>query len=866
MSKDEHDIGFSIERSIQTAATLILLGHGRPMTAEAISERIMLGKCIDGPCSATDVLTWAMEKGCLNEHGLIWFKNHTEHACYSDFRKAIFWSFRSRPIGYQRLAVAAMFSIILFIQTQPEHDSAVAIRQLLKAGLNRVSLAAILRIIEEMARARNLSERLGINAWRPEWIRDLGRLINAVSPNGQEKAHPIGEDWWILAHVTNEMQVDESYRALGGTTTEFPYDHWIQLRAPGREFFFPDASFAAVVFAHYHSLQLGDICVMGYCSDEDERDGLRLLLTVLGIGSELYIAQRDGHIPLTARSGTSVVTAPVDAAKALRYAKEFLRNASLPGHRRLFLVAPMHCFQGKDNDWVKVRREMVERDLLDCMLTLPQERKKESELGMFVMDNNKCEDAKGLVLFAGGPNNIEIANPNPFADHDFPDRISYLAKVKAFRFRLQFQALDRNQDCLLIKNSTILSIASAPLGLGYVADTFSVISKLFPWNELEQFKEIQDITNSSVHLTSDDVGDITESVIGALRLELVVPEYLRREMQEPYVKEQVKHIEKYSPAAESLHNIYIRIPSIETQLRSVVAHERSWGLLPTNDITDNWIADLVDNIQLRTGEPEQCKETLAYIIRELQRSERSRALADAEEAYKAYRHDLGNKTGRIRDSISLLKAQLKKPGAYSALLKDTHERLESTLSGLDRFFDEMKGLLLEQEKCFSNERYTITAVELSEVLDNVIRGFNATDVHIEYQGGPVRVWADRQKLEQLVTNIVENAIRHGKVTGRKLWIILDQMEDWVDGVANPDQTALFIANNGKALERNLEELAKQGRRSKRSKGEGLGLYLAQKWAKGMGGDLKMTHGRLPSVSNIYPPLSVGFCVYLRRAS
>ncbi|MCO5275835.1 MAG: hypothetical protein M9900_13070 [Flavobacteriales bacterium] len=871
MSEDAHTDGVYPARNIGTAATLVLLGANRAMTAEAIADRLRIEGSTDDPCSASDVLAWANQKGYLNEQGKIWFSGLNEALVLrNDFRGALFWSNWSRSFGYQRLAAAAVLSISRFLQTHPDHPSTDSMRQLLMAGLHHESLAQLLRTIGEIAGAPNLPERLGIAAWSELRIRDLGRLISALSPGvgfTGEHSFSIGDEWWQFAHAKKvegrrAITLKKEISSLRLTTDEFPYDHWIQLRAPGREFFFPDAQFAAPAFLHHRSLVLRDIRVTGYCADADERDGLRLMLSAQGIEHDLHVRNGQGAIPLPSTPGTSVVTCPVDAKKALLYAKEFLRTATQPGHRRLFLIAPIACFHEINAEWDKVRREMVERDLLDCMLTLPQVGKQMSDLGMFVLDNNKWEDAKGLVLFGGGTNNMNITNP----DDPIVRKLDGL-KTFAFRMSLQMAARDRKGACTLITNDIILTDPNCRLAIAYCYHPFSVISSSFPWEELKQFKEVGSIMDFSIGVTVDANGDITrEGVIKALRKDMALPEYVRHELAERYMEQQMEKIRTYKPQW-GYPDAYIRIPSIEAQLRKVEGLKRSWGLLPmseTEGVSDDWVANVVDNILLRNEDPEQCKLNLGYIIRELQRVERTRALADAEEAYKAYRHDLGNMTGRVRDSISLLKGQMKKPDAWTALATDTHGRLEGTLSTLDHYFEKMKGLLTDQEKCFTNEHYSLTAVELSDVLNNVIGGFKDPDVRLEYRGGPAQVWADRQKLEQLITNLVLNAIGHGKVAGRELCIVLDRMDEWDQDWGEPGSIPLFIGNNGKAFEQSFDELTKQGRRSKQSKGEGLGLYLARKWAKGMGGELEMANGTFPAIDDISPPLSVGFFLHLRQ--
>lgn len=867
MSEQSEIDGLILGRDLTSAIFMVLLAHNHSMTAEAIAERIRIENSTDVPCSPADVLEWAKQKGYVNNKALILLNEEEELNHRSVIKGELFSSNWSQSFSYQRLAASAVFGIIQFLHTHPGHQTTAAISHLIEAGLNRKSFVIILHEIGKVANVANLPERLNITTWSEERISDLGRCMLAL----RHSSCLIGNEWWLFAYASkgersHTYTLDKNVTALSNTTGEFPYDMWLQLRAPNREVFIPDARFAAPVFAHFRSLVLWNPRVTGYCTDEDERDGLRLLLTAQGIEHDLRIGDAQRTVPLPTAAGSALVTCPIDDAKALYYAKEFLRTASFPGHRRVFLICPRDCFNGEDTEWVEVRTELIKRDLLDCMFILPQEDADQSHLGMFILDNNKNNDAKGVVLLAGGVNTLILSNADNLPFGSTKDITQF-----AYRSLLRRLARDRENitGCSTIMITDVLLWINKckldPISTSY--HPFSVISRFFTWDEFKYFRRIGDITDfSSKRTNTADESITSEDIIDALLTDFALPQYVRRELEQSYVAEQIKLFKHWSNLC--FMDVFIRVPSIEAQQKDVDARNLSWGLLPlsvTESVTDTWIANLVDNIQLRKEDPDQCKENLGYIIRDLQRTERSRALADAEDAYKAYRHDLGNKTGRVRDSISLLKGQMQKPDAWTALAKDTFGRLENTLSTLDDYFDQMTGLLAGQEKCFTDEHYSISAVELSDVIEKVIESFEVPDVRFENRGNPVQVWADRQKLEQMLTNLAENAIRHGKLDGQSLHIIFVRMEENYDpDWAKPGFVTLLVANNGKPFDRNFDELTKPGVRSNRSKGEGLGLYMVRKWAVGMGGEMEMQTGYPNPGEYPHSPILPGFRIHIRK--
>jgi len=117
-----------------------------------------------------------------------------------------------------------------------------------------------------------------------------------------------------------------------------------------------------------------------------------------------------------------------------------------------------------------------------------------------------------------------------------------------------------------------------------------------------------------------------------------------------------------------------------------------------------------------------------------------------------------------------------------------------------------------------------------EVIDLLVAGSNGQLASVTIPAG-VEVYADRNRVHQIVRNLVENAMKYG--SGQIL----------IEGVEHGDRYLVSVDDNGPGIPaedhdrifEHFEQLTKGDNR--RDAGVGLGLPIARRLARAMGGDL-----------------------------
>lgn len=853
------------KRNLITAMWAIFWEQGRPLSAEVVAELIRLDKCVDEPLPATDEIhEEARKNNVLNADGLIEFPkqsglHHWLEKLKSDHLKPLALSL---PIAHDLgvdagFMYAGLLSTVRSLLPYSPLPLGEDIRTYLRPGMDRRTIATLLDQVGGKSGVARLAERLRVSDWPERFYRDFGRLVRIqVSlhsrtelPGGETPG--VGHEYFVLASSSTKtedgsvlMKREDPFASLADTIRTFPYDEWFHQRSSSNHLFFPDARMAVFIFdgsvGRVATRDMEPLEVAGYCRDEDDRDGVRLLLASRGITHKLFIGDMEQGLPQSSLANIAFVACPNDGTKALFHAKEFHRNATAEGsaHRRLFLVCPSSCLDAND-EWASMRQELIKQDWVDCAIQL-QSWDNPDALAMLILDNRKPDDAKGSAFFVNAVNDLEITWRTPVPPELKEGLVRMALRTKLEQIAREREVVGGRSTRLL--NSVVQSIGHTSLNpRPALLHPFAAISKQYPWEELGLFKPFRELVDPD--RLADDGPD---AIVKALLPEVTNPEYIRHELEQPYVAEQMELLHKYWNS-RSLLNCYIRVPSLKEQQKVVSDRNSSWGLLPlqgVSGITKDWIANLVDNIQLRKDNPEGCVQNLQFIIREVQRMERTHALAEAKEAFKVYAHDLGNMTGRVRDSLALSEIN----------------------EGLDEYWDATKQLLEDFEKVFKDEQTRMEPVDLHEVIELVASRFAfGGDVRILNRVTNVLVWADRQQLDRCLTNMIENAMRHGKIEGRPLTVALEDLRD-----QEPGYVYLLVANDGHPLSMPLSELMKWRKRSLSSKGSGMGLYMVRKWIKGMGGAVGegidgYSAGQV-FLNDIHPPMEVCIPIRLRAAN
>lgn len=181
-------------------------------------------------------------------------------------------------------------------------------------------------------------------------------------------------------------------------------------------------------------------------------------------------------------------------------------------------------------------------------------------------------------------------------------------------------------------------------------------------------------------------------------------------------------------------------------------------------------------------------------------------------------HDLKTPLQRVALYLEDLRGQLPAEGAQAELA----DKMQAEVEGMTRVFQSL--LQLAQVEAGS-PKARFVEVDLAEVCRNVAElfevdaGARGQRLGVDLPEGPVMVQGDRALLAQMLSNLVENALRHSG----------EACDISVRLVQSDGQAVLSVADNGPgipAAERNkvLERLYRLDR-SRNTPGHGLGLSL-----------------------------------------
>jgi signal transduction histidine kinase len=104
---------------------------------------------------------------------------------------------------------------------------------------------------------------------------------------------------------------------------------------------------------------------------------------------------------------------------------------------------------------------------------------------------------------------------------------------------------------------------------------------------------------------------------------------------------------------------------------------------------------------------------------------------------------------------------------------------------------------------------------------------------LEVQGGLPETWLDADKIDQILGNLVENAVRHGAGT---VTIVVEQAH--LDGEEQLDAVAVSVRDQGEGISPDVApRVFRQFWRGKRRGGTGLGLYIVKGLVEALGGTI-----------------------------
>jgi signal transduction histidine kinase len=213
-----------------------------------------------------------------------------------------------------------------------------------------------------------------------------------------------------------------------------------------------------------------------------------------------------------------------------------------------------------------------------------------------------------------------------------------------------------------------------------------------------------------------------------------------------------------------------------------------------------------------------------------------RAHTDLDHFIRALSHDMSANFMLLESAFSRLQRALR--GGPPEQLDELASHVEACLSQSRRFLDDLIHLAKTGSVEMDPERVELAAV-VDEVLfeqDELLRG---QGIHVEVRRPLPAVWYNRQRLRQIITNLVRNAIKHGcDPESPRIEIQAERESDSAAGNDVYPTVRLRIHDNGRGIDpRFAEEVFLPGKRlvGSAEDGSGMGLAIVRKIAEHYGG-------------------------------
>lgn len=216
----------------------------------------------------------------------------------------------------------------------------------------------------------------------------------------------------------------------------------------------------------------------------------------------------------------------------------------------------------------------------------------------------------------------------------------------------------------------------------------------------------------------------------------------------------------------------------------------------------------------------------------------AREIAEADEQRQAL---LANVAHELRTPVAALRAELE--NLVDGVRAADDEALGDALAQVERMgllLDDLLDLARTQNGAEQLEATDVDlAVLVAEVVAQVSSAHRGRPVHVDVMAG-TRAWADEQRLRQVLTNLLDNACRHGGVDGR-VQVSARQVDGVLAGadVAAVGPVVLEVQDDGPGIpdeERSevFERFRRGGGGLPGDGGTGLGLAIAR-WAVALHG-------------------------------
>ncbi len=863
---------------LDSAIQYTLLEYDHPISAEELVAHIHADESYVGSSlSVEEVIASISEKDIGADGKLVGNVDTSEPEIISAaFQRNLVHAALAAATGALPLLCVSAVKAVVDRAVREAHSGQVgSLRRLLKPGMTLTDLEALFNWVGRAEGVALLAERIKVGQWPRRGALEIGRLLRLViifRLKGTADVISEGDLYLIANGVPRKegelgdgfLSVEDPLHKVSTTIATFPYDAWVLANTPPHgELYFPDIRTASLVFfGRSKNFWRGrNIHVTGKCQNEDERDALKLLFSVEGVKNDLWVGdvKTPSDIPKQAKtvfhasSGT-----PLSDQEQLR--AYLFELGHRPERLRVFMVLPKTSLTD-EGPWAELRTDMLERDILDCVIQLPgKQHNSESDLALILLDNQKPDRSKGFVYFDRAVNNLRITEMEESETR--PSESPEQLEVLAFRAQQKLFSEERTH----VKNVTVhlpcselLRIKRCSLMVRMAfSQPFSALCEEHSLNELREFRKVDELLKADGRSAQEPMDK--ESVLGMLDPVLAIPKYVEQEFCKPYVQKQLTLMDAHW-GGERILDCYVQAPRLEDQQEQIRLRENSWGLLPFRkggERTKDWVADFVDNIQLHKKNSERCNRNVSFILNEVRRVERENSLEGTRESFADFRHNFAPLMGKLGDVVK--RYELKREKAPFNLMED---EVNAVFARIEEFRGRAESLIDEQDRANASEVYRLEEVDLGRMVGDIGRwysdrpGFQLLN-HVE----GCAVWADRSKLQQILENMVENALCHGKID--EVPLILGVGE--VEGEDENGYADLVVANNGLPMTMARSEAVKRGSRSAKSQGTGLGLHMAKKWIEGMGG--KFDERYLGAMGDFFgkcdPPMRVFFSIMLKR--
>lgn len=203
---------------------------------------------------------------------------------------------------------------------------------------------------------------------------------------------------------------------------------------------------------------------------------------------------------------------------------------------------------------------------------------------------------------------------------------------------------------------------------------------------------------------------------------------------------------------------------------------------------------------------------------------------------RALSHDMTANFMLLESSFSQLKTMLADPATAETNSAVSH--VEACLRESKRFLDDLGDLARKGNVGMEPDRVDVADV-VAEVLFEQRELLADRGVEVDVERPTVRAWCNRQRLKQVLSNLVRNAVKHG-CDPKRPRIVISSVREPVHTVdtAKHGFVTIRVHDNGPGIAPQFhEEIFEPGRRlaDASSDGSGMGLAIVKKIVQSYGG-------------------------------